>query len=200
MLKRHVGILLAASGLALASWATAATAADYFTLSSSSFKDGGMLQKKNAGQRAENPNCLGENISPPLAWSNPPSGTKSYALTMVDPEARGGEGLVHWVAYGISVEVTGFAEGETSKPSPKFVGGKGGNGLAIYQGPCTGPVAPHHYTFTLIATDLDAKELPPGLTRDQLMEKLNPPAPAPSHVKGVTGLVGLWTKLAAGGN
>jgi phosphatidylethanolamine-binding protein (PEBP) family uncharacterized protein len=105
---------------------------------------------------------------------------------MVDPEARGGQGLIHWVTYGIPASVTGFAEGEVSKPSDKYVGGKGTAGLGTYQGPCTPRGAPHHYTFTLVATELDPKELPPGLTREELFAKTT------GHTKGVTVLVGLF--------
>jgi len=43
---------------------------------------------------------------------------------------------------------------------------------------------PHHYTFTLIATDLEPGELPPGLSRDELLAKLT------GHTKGATGLIG----------
>ena len=161
-------------------------AAEPFMLTSSAFKDGTPLQKKNAGDRKDNANCVGENISPPLSWSNPPEGTKSFALIMVDAEGRGGTGFIHWVAYGIPASVTGFAEGEVSKPSDKYVGGKGSAGLGTYQGPCTPRGAPHHYTFTLIATDLDPKELSPGLTREELFAKLA------GHTKGVTGLIGLF--------
>ena len=172
----------------LASWGAvqAAEAAEAFTLTSPAFKDGTPLQKKNAGDRKDNPNCVGENVSPPLAWSNPPAGTKSFALIMVDPEGRGGLGVVHWVAYGIPASVSGFAEGEVSKASEKYVGGKGTNGAATYLGPCTPRGAPHHYTFTLIATDLEPTELSPGLSRDELFAKLN------GHTKGATGLVGLF--------
>jgi phosphatidylethanolamine-binding protein (PEBP) family uncharacterized protein len=113
---------------------------------------------------------------------------------MVDPEAGGGFGSIHWVAYGIAPDVTGLEEGEASKPSPKFVGGKGGAGKDVWIGPCAGPGAPHHYTFVLIATELDPKELPPGLTRQELLAKLVPPAPAPRRVTGTAGLVGLWAK------
>ena len=155
-------------------------------LTSSTFKDGTPLQKKNAGDRKDNPNCVGENVSPPLSWSNPPAGTKSYALTMVDPEGRGGTGVIHWVAYGIPASVTGFAEGEVSKPSEKYVGGKGSAGVEYYMGPCTPRGAPHHYTFILIATDLEPTDLPPGLTRDELLAKLT------GRTKGTTGLVGLF--------
>jgi phosphatidylethanolamine-binding protein (PEBP) family uncharacterized protein len=61
-----------------------------------------MLATKNAGNIKTNPNCIGENVSPPLAWSNVPPGTKSLALIMTDPEGRGGLGVDHWVAYGIA--------------------------------------------------------------------------------------------------
>ena len=133
-IKLQVGSLLVAGGMILAWWCTGAVAnaAEPFTLMSSTFKDGTPLQQKNAGNRKDNPNCVGENVSPPLAWSNPPAGTKSFALVMVDPEGRGGLSVIHWVAYGIPASVTGFAEGEVSKPSPNFVGGKGTNGAAIY--------------------------------------------------------------------
>src|SRR5262245_11488750 len=103
----------------------AAHAAEPFTLTSATFKDGEVLAKKNAGNLSTNPNCLGDNVSPPLTWSNPPADTKSYALLMVDPEGQGGLGTVHWISYGIPTSVTSFAEGEVSKPSDKFVGGKG---------------------------------------------------------------------------
>jgi hypothetical protein len=163
------------------------TGENVFAVTSSAFKDGTMLEKKNAGNNPKNPNCVGENVSPPLTFSNPPAGTKSYALLMVDPEGRQGLGVNHWVAYGIPVSVTGFSEGEVSKASDKYVGGKGTSGLPNYQGPCTPPATGlHHYTFTLIATDLDPKELPAGLTREELLPKLQ------GHTKGAAGLVGLF--------
>src|ERR1700723_3108501 len=103
--------------------------ADDFTLTSPSLEDNGRLALKNAGNDKSNPNCVGENISPPLEWRNPPTGTKSFALILVDPEGRAGLGGVHWIAYGISASVTRFIEGEASKPSDKFKGGKGARNL-----------------------------------------------------------------------
>jgi len=144
--KQALGNML--GGVMLA--ACAAFAAEPFTLSSPAFKDGTPLQKKNAGNNKANPNCVGDNVSPPLSWANPPVGTKSYALTMVDAEGRGGAGSIHWVGYGIPVSVNGFAEGEISKPSPNYVGGKGSAGLAFYSGPCTSPGAPHQGTTGLV--------------------------------------------------
>ena len=164
-----------------------AYAADPFTLSSSSFKDGTLLPRRwpattrpirTASARTSRRSC---------SWTNAPAGTVSYALIMTDPEGRDGLGVDHWHAYGIPASVTSFAEGETSKPSDKYHRRqRHGRSETIYMGPCTPPGAPHHYTFILVATDLDPKALPAGLTRLELLEKLN------GHVKGAAGMVGLF--------
>src|ERR1700742_5262491 len=91
-----VGVLLLAGN---------AYAAEPFTLSSPAFKDSTLMPKKYAGAAKTNPNCVGENVSPPLAWANPPAGTVSYALLMIDPEGRGGLGVIHWLAYNIPADV-----------------------------------------------------------------------------------------------
>ncbi len=183
----------AALALGFAFTATAADAAGVFTLKSTTFQDGKMMPKKVANSKANaptNPNCVGENVSPQFSWSNVPDGTKSFVLLMSDPEGRAPSGVSHWVAYGIPASVTGFAEGETSKASDKYVGGKSTMGVGNYSGPCTPPnTTPHHYTFVLIATDFDPKELAPGMTRDDVIAKFGAP---PAHVKGVTGMVGLF--------
>jgi Raf kinase inhibitor-like YbhB/YbcL family protein len=187
LVSRYVNSVFAAGAIVLASWCAGGTAnaAEAFALSSTTFKDGTMMPRKVANKNAQNPNCVGDNVSPQLSWSGAPDGTKSYALTMVDPEGRNGLGVFHWVAYGIPANVTSFAEGEVSKEDNKYVGGKSTQGVGFYSGPCTPPGSPHHYTFTIIATDLDAKELPPGLTLPELQAKLN------GHTKGAAGLVGL---------
>jgi len=162
-----------------------ARAADVLTLTSPTVQDNGTLATKNAcSDKQRTPNCVGENISPPLAWSNVPDGTKSFALLLFDPEGRAPAGVSHMVLYGIPADVKGFAEGELSKPSDKFVGGKNLMGVGIYFGPGTPPNTDwHHYTFTLVATDLDPKALEPGMTRDELAKALD------GHVKGSAGLV-----------
>ena len=74
-------ITVKAFALAAGVVAVAAVAkAEPFTLTSASFKDGGMLQTKNAGNIKSNPNCIGENISPDLKWSNAPATAKSFAF------------------------------------------------------------------------------------------------------------------------
>ena len=192
MSSMHLVWRFAAAGALTVTFAASATAQGVFTLTSTTFKDGQVMPRKVANNLSTNPNCVGENVSPQLSWSNAPEGTRSFAILMEDPEGRGAAGVHHWVAYGIPASVTSFAEGEVSKPSDKYVGGKSTLGVGNYAGPCTPPGPPHHYTFVLIATDLDPKELPPGLTREEFLAKLVPAPPAMSHAKGTTGLVGLF--------
>src|ERR1700758_3296695 len=180
--------LLAAFALAAVAGSGNARADGAFTLSSQSFKDGERLPTKMAGNNKSNPNCVGENVSPALSWTNPPEGTKSYVLLMSDPEGRAPAGVSHWVAYGIPASVTGFAEGETSKPSDKYVGGSSLMKLPNYFGPCTPPGPQHHYTFTLMATDLEPTALAAGLSRDEVIKALE------GHVKQATGLIGTFSK------
>jgi Raf kinase inhibitor-like YbhB/YbcL family protein len=195
LVKRH-HLLAAAATLTLGLLATAANAADIFSLTSATFKDSTMMPKNAANSAAnapKNPNCVGENVSPQLSWTGVPEGTKSFAILMIDPEGRGGAGVNHWVAYGIPASVTSFAQGEVSKPSDKYVGGKSTQGVGFYSGPCTPPgTTPHHYTFVMIATDFDPKELPPGLTKDEVTAKIAPDNGPPVHAKGSAGLVGLF--------
>jgi hypothetical protein len=84
--------------------------------------------------------------------------------------------------------VSGFAEGEVSKESPKYVGGKSTRNLPTYFGPCTPAGDWHHYTFTLIATDLDPKALQPGMTRDELMSALK------GHALAAAGRIGRFRR------
>jgi Raf kinase inhibitor-like YbhB/YbcL family protein len=186
-MKKGIRALLTAGGFLAASLSGSpvASAADVLTLSSSALQDNGILATKNAcSDKQRTPNCVGENISPPLTWSNVPDGTKSFALLLFDPEGRAPAGVSHMVLYGIPADVKGFAEGELSQPSEKFVGGKNLMGTGTYFGPGTPPNTDwHHYTFTLVATDLDPKALQPGLTREELAAALK------DHVKGSAGLV-----------
>lgn len=189
--------LLACAGAAfmLGSAVTSASAAGIFTLGSTTFQDGQMMPKKVADSQANNrnPNCVGQDVSPELHWSNVPAGTKSFALLITDPDARKGAGVMQTVLYGIPASVTELAEGALGKASDKFVGGKNYAGVGVYSGPCTPPgTAPHHYTFILIATTFGPKELPPGLTHDEVVDRIAPGGKAPVNAKASAGLVGLF--------
>ena len=185
---RHIGRLAFSVGVLWGAVASGgAGAAEPFQITSSSFKDGTVLDKKYVGNNKSNPNCVGDNVSPALSWSNPPPDTKSFAIMLIDPEGRAPAGVVHWVAYGIPASVTGFAEGEVSGPSDKYVGGKSTMGLPNYFGPCTpAGVSFHHYTFILMATDVEPTALAPGMTREELTQALT------GHVKGSTGIIGMF--------
>jgi len=113
--------------------------------------------------------CTGENISPALAWKHAPKGTKSFALTVYDPDAPTGSGWWHWVVFNLPSAVTSLPTdaGNTAKGlMPKGAVqsmtsyGKGGFG-----GACP-PVGdrPHRYIFTVFALDVDALELDASAT------------------------------------
>jgi Raf kinase inhibitor-like YbhB/YbcL family protein len=162
----------------------AVQAAEPFTLTSSAFADGAMVPAKYAGA-LPGITCGGENISPPLAWSNAPAATKSFAIVMFDPDGGRGTGSNHWVAYDIPASKTSLTEGEASTPPKNWVGGKNTRGINYYFGPC-GPAedSPHHYVITLIATDIEPGQLPPDLTREELLAKLRGRALAPATIVG----------------
>jgi hypothetical protein len=160
-----------------------------FTVTSPAFADGGMLGRANAGGIFGTTNCGGGNLSPPLAWSNAPAATRTFAIVVSDPDGGEGLGSVHWVAYGIASNVTSVAAGEGSQPSPAFVGGTNGRNLQTYFGPCPPPgEMPHHYHFSVFALDIAAGELGPGLTRDALFAKIK------GHILAQSSIIGRYAR------
>ena len=150
-----------------------AGAADVFTLSSVDFKDGDMLAKKVGDIPSRGPNCKSDNVSPQLAWADPPEGTKSFAFTVFDPDAGYGAGFVHWVAYGIAPDVTSFAEGEIGEPSDQY----GAERAARSFPPSAAPVRRRARRTTISSRSSPPrppipKGLPPGLTFAELRDKL----------------------------
>src|ERR1700687_6135346 len=113
----RVGVGLAATALAttalLASQSPAAkaptdSASGTFTLASTDISTGGQI----AGQQVFNGfGCKGGNVSPALSWSNPPAGTRSFALLMHDPEPPTGSGWWHWIVYNIPATVSSLPAG-----------------------------------------------------------------------------------------
>lgn len=110
--------------------------------------------------------CTGGNTSPALEWTNPPAGTRSFALQVHDPDAPTGSGFWHWAVYNLPATATRLERGAGNAggrlPGAAFggetdfkdTGATGGNGH--YGGPCppTGD-APHRYVFTLYALAVD---------------------------------------------
>jgi Raf kinase inhibitor-like YbhB/YbcL family protein len=163
----------------LSAFAAPAAAAG-FALTSPAFADDAMLPADFAGPGE----CKGHNISPPLAWTNPPAGTKSFAIVVTDADGGSGLGSVHWVAYGIAPDVASIPPGFGGNASPAFTGGTNSRNLTTYFGPCSRPgAAPHHYIITAIALDVGPGALPPALTREAFF------AAAKDHALGSSSLV-----------
>ncbi len=104
--------------------------------------------------------CKGTNISPSLAWSNPPAGTKSYALTAFDPDAPTESGFWQWVVIDIPVEVKGLEKGISGKLKTG-IERLNDYGTVGYGGPCP-PVAGgmHRYEFTIWALPSEKLGIP----------------------------------------
>ena len=67
--------------------------------------------------------CTGKNISPQLSWRNAPEGTKSFAITLYDPDAPTGSGWWHWVAFDIPASTTGIPAGAGTPDMPGMPAG-----------------------------------------------------------------------------
>lgn len=98
--------------------------------------------------------CTGGNVSPALAWSGAPAGTKSFALTVYDPDAPTGSGWWHWVVFNLPAETTGLERGPRHLPD-RAVQSRTDFGTPGYGGPCPPAGAVHRYVFTLHALDVD---------------------------------------------
>ncbi len=125
--------------------------ADNFTLTSSDLK--GQLTKK---QEFNGFGCSGENISPQLSWENAPKGTKSFAITVYDPDAPTGSGWWHWVVFDIPSNKTTLASGFGNSDSKEAIQSITDYGKTGFGGACP-PVGDkaHRYIFTVHALDIE---------------------------------------------
>jgi len=148
-------------GAALAGAMSLAQAAG-FTLGSPDIKPGAMLANTYVFNAF---GCSGENKSPALKWSGAPKDTKSYALTVYDPDAPTGSGWWHWVVYNIPADATELAAGAGTPSSttlPKgATQGRTDFGTAAFGGACP-PQGdkPHRYVFTVYALKTDKLDAP----------------------------------------
>ena len=135
----------------------------------------------------------GHNISPALAWSTLPPGTKSFAVVCEDPDAGNPPPFVHWVIYNIPPTAGGLPENipfAAGTPMPASIAGAvhglSGFRRPFYRGPAPPPGKPHHYHFVVYALERD--ELPPGLTRAEFLEA------AEGHIVGKGELVATYER------
>jgi Raf kinase inhibitor-like YbhB/YbcL family protein len=153
-----------------------------FTLTSPAFQGGDSIPRQFT--------CDGADVSPPLGWLAPPSGTASFALIVEDPDAPGGT-YIHWVLYDLPGAMASLPEAVPKGAElPQLGGAKQGRtsfGRTGYGGPCPPPGPAHHYHFLLFA--LNAKlGLAAGATRDQVMTAMQ------AHELGRAELVGLYAR------
>jgi Raf kinase inhibitor-like YbhB/YbcL family protein len=133
--------------------------------------------------------CIGKNISPALTWSDPPSGTQSFALIVDDPDAPMGT-WTHWVLYNIPVDARSLQEdlpvkGKNVEPNTIYVG-KNSSGDIGYDGPCP-PSGTHRYYFKLYALD-SLISLLPGASKDDLLKAMK------GHILAQGELMGTFSK------
>lgn len=149
-------------------------------LTSPSFDHGGSIPVKYT--------CEGEDVSPPLVWSDVPDGTRSLALVCDDPDAPSGT-WVHWVMYDIPPKFSELSEGvPTTEVTPR--GAKQGMNdfkRLGYGGPCPPRGDAHRYFFRIYALDI-APGLPAGATRADLQRAIE------GHVLEQGELVGLYER------
>lgn len=105
--------------------------------------------------------CKGANVSPEITWKDAPPGTKSFAVTLYDPDAPTGSGWWHWLIFNIPASATGLPEGAGNtayKLAPAgAIQSRTDFGTSGYGGPC--PPAgdrPHRYRFTVYALDVES--------------------------------------------
>lgn len=131
--------------------------------------------------------CDGEDVSPPLEWTNVPEGTKSFVLICDDPDAPLGI-WDHWILFNIPPDVRKLEAG--IKPLEKLengaVHGKNSWGKLGYGGPCP-PSGTHRYFFKLYALDTTL-DLKPGATKKEVLKKME------GHIIGYGELMGKYKR------
>lgn len=111
--------------------------------------------------------CTGKNQSPHIAWQGAPQGTKSYVVTVYDPDAPTGSGWWHWVVANIPASVTELKEGVGSEGGalpPGALAVRGDNGMPGYAGLCPPVGQTHNYVITVHALKVEKLDLPPHVT------------------------------------
>lgn len=151
-------------------------------LTSSSFQPEGNIPRQFT--------CEGNDISPELSWKNAPSGVKTFALIVHDPDAPRSGGFTHWVAYNIPANVTEIPQDlpKSEKLPNGGIQGKNDSGKLGYMGPCP-PSGTHRYYFYLYALDTELN-LQPGATKDELEKAMK------GHILAQTELMGRYKKTS----
>jgi Raf kinase inhibitor-like YbhB/YbcL family protein len=124
-------------------------AADQMRLESASLRSGGSVPTEQVAN-----DCGGKNRSPALAWSSAPAGTKSFAITLLDLDAPGGN-FWHWVVFDLSPQVNQLPAGASTGLPANAKQTLNDYGKTGYGGPCPPPGSTHRYILTVYALDAD---------------------------------------------
>lgn len=143
-------------------------------VTSTAFREETTIPKQFTGDGADR--------SPPLRWSEPPPGTKSFVLICDDPDAPRGT-WVHWVLFNLPPSARELEEGVPTKPTLDNGAKQGKNdfGNIGYGGPAPPKGKAHRYFFKLYALDATL-DLSPGATKDQLLDAMKGHALAEGHL------------------
>lgn len=153
-----------------------------FALTSTAFSEGGEIPRDAT--------CDGADRSPALAWSDPPAGTRAFALVCDDPDAPAGT-WVHWVIYDLPGEVRSLPEGMPTERTLPSGAKQGQNdfGRIGYGGPCPPRGPAHRYYFRLYALDAPTP-LGPGALKAQVMSAIQ------GHILGEAQIMGRYRRRA----
>jgi Raf kinase inhibitor-like YbhB/YbcL family protein len=145
-----------------------------FALESSAFENAHAIPSRHS--------CEGEDVSPPLRWTNVPEGTRSLALVVDDPDAPSGV-FTHWVGWGLDPAAGEAGEGESAPRE-----GRNDFGTTGYRGPCPPPGhGRHRYAFRLYALNAEL-ELGAGAAKAELEQAIE------GHVLTTAELVGTYER------
>jgi len=149
-----------------------------FSVSSPSFQNGKDIPKKFT--------CDGEDISPALSWTDPPQGSKSFALIADDPDAPRGT-WTHWVLFDLPAATTTLPEGVPKVSELSGGARQGVNSFPKigYGGPCPPPGKPHRYFFKLYALDTKL-DLKAGASKQEVEQAMQ------NHILGKAELMGKY--------
>jgi Raf kinase inhibitor-like YbhB/YbcL family protein len=150
-----------------------------FQMTSAAFAQGGVIPRQYT--------CDAQDISPPLQWAEPPTGTRSFALIGDDPDAPAGT-WVHWVLYNLPAGARSLPEAlpATAELPDGSRHGQNSWRRLDYGGPCP-PSGTHRYFFRLYALDtvLDIKS---GANKQQLLKAME------GHILGQAELMGVYSR------
>jgi Raf kinase inhibitor-like YbhB/YbcL family protein len=159
MPRTPTAVLLAALCLPIAAilGASPSPGSSALRLMSDELTPGGRLEQRHVFNGF---GCSGGNVSPALRWSGAPTGTRSFAITVFDPDAPTGKGWWHWLIYDIPATSTALAAGAGAPAGGKAPAGSmqavTDFGTPGFGGPCPPPGdKPHRYVFTLYALTVD---------------------------------------------